>query len=112
MTAAVPDRPSLVAVIVADPAVRTWALDGKSVYRKGLVAGDPVHAGLAGISRKLGAGALGEADHGHVGVALLKRGDDAGIGANHPALELGRGEAAGPAVEQLHGLDAGLDLAR
>ncbi|KIU01682.1 hypothetical protein QU38_00375, partial [Staphylococcus aureus] len=56
---------------------------------------------------KLAAGALGEADHRR---PALHRGRDPGSRRDHPALELFGREAARPAVEQLHGLDAGIDL--
>ena len=45
-------------------------------------------------------------------MARAKRVDDPRGRGDHPALELGRGEAARPAVEQLHRIDPGLDLAR
>ena len=49
---------------------------------------------------------------GTFGMPLLQRGNEPGGRRNHPLLELRRRQAARPAVEQLHGLGAGFDLAR
>jgi hypothetical protein len=67
----------------------------------GFVHAHGIHPGFAGIGGQLFARALGEADHRHMGIARLHRRGDAGIGRDHPAFEFARGQAAGPAVEQL-----------
>ena len=78
-----------------------------------LVEADRIDPGLARISRKLAAGALGEADDRNARDGAACSSVDQPRGRrDHPALELRRRQAARPAVEQLHGLGAGLDLAR
>src|SRR3546814_1229078 len=72
------------------------ALDGK-VGRKvsgrpfgtdRLVDPDHIHAGLAGIGDELSAGALGKADHGHVGMTGPEAGNDPGTRPEEHTSEL------------------------
>jgi len=80
--------------------------------RHGRIEADRVDPGLGRIALVEQPGAAREADYRDIREALFQRGDDLARRIDHPALEGRFGENSGPAVEQLHRLDAGRDLRR
>ena len=60
--------------------------------------------------RKLGAGAARKADDLRVGNLLADRGDDPGGGLDAPFAKLAGRQNSRPGVENLHGIDTGLEL--
>src|SRR5207342_1943479 len=65
-----------------------------------LVEADGIDSRSRRIGAKLAAGSLGKADDRRIGMTPLELVDDPGGSPDDVALELGRGQASGPAVEQ------------
>ena len=62
------------------------------------------------IARKLGPGAAGKADDARAGNLLSDRGNNAGRRLDAPFAELAGRQNSRPGIENLHGIDAGLEL--